>query len=420
MALSSVGMRMTPQRTTIVMKKNPVDLAEDNGDRSRRNHEFKTRSAAGEIAAGQVGMLQADDASYAAAEEEFGADVMCNEYGRPIVDREMAYLPDPRYSNGGHTVFALLWYGGFLLAIAYIAWVFVTYEPEQNSAVYMTSSLDPRVDVQLRFSCSGGGTTMVKIMQTYTPTMGGACYNASFPPPPDGLTLLAPSPLGAANAATITVPICDTPHGEYNPNDGSPELNGVFVKFMNITENDLCQIDVYPQLRGNQNSKRPIKRLSVENNVLKTFYMSYWRKREKHTSWFGTSPPTYTLLDERLVGRYYELDAARQYTGTAAAESSSVIAIRYHDTANDVTVYDMRSWVKAGGIFGTLWYMISAYACFWAAPLLICTFPRDLVAEAKAGKLDGYTDNALKDAWRPTVWLWIGGELIKRISYASK
>jgi hypothetical protein len=420
MALSSVGMRMTPQRTTIVMKKNPLKLAEEGCESPRPSGEFKTRSAAGDIAAGQVGMLQADDKKYAAAVEEFGEDVLCNEYGRPIVDREMAYLPDPRYSNSGHTVFALLWYGGFLLAIAYIAWVFVTYEPEQNSAVYMTGALAPRVNLDLRFSCSGGGTTPLMVFQVYPE--GSACYNASAPAPPAAPIVVAPSPLGAADAGRMTVSLCDTPHTEYNPNDGAPTLNGVFVKFINITEDNLCQIDVYPQIGSAAAATRPIKRLSVENNIMKTFYMSYWRKREKHVSWFGTSPPTYTMLDEKLVGRYYELDAARQYsTGpTAAPDTSSVIALRYHDTANDVTVFDMRSWVKAGGIFGTLWYMISAYACFWAAPLLICTFPRDLIAEAKAGKLDGYTDNALKDAWRPTVWLWIGGELIKRISYAGK
>merc|ERR1712146_470134 len=181
-----------------------------------------------------------------------------------------------------------------------------------------------------------------------------------------------------------------------------PQVQGIMVKVDSIPANGLCSIDVYSDRSGVPG--RPLKRLSVENNTFKTFFVSYWRKREKETPWFVSRPPTFKLLQEKVVGRYYELDAVRQYSGG----TGSIVHIRFHETANDVVTYDMRSWVKAGGIFGTLWYMISAYACFWAAPLLICCFPRDLIAEARAGKLDGYTSNALADAWRPTVWLWIG------------
>lgn len=410
-ALSNIGMRVTPTRATIVMKKNLNKLAEE-GEAPSSNHDYKTRAKAGEIDAGQIGIMADKDDKYSTMVDEYGEDVMVNEYGRPILDRELAYLPDPRYGNGGHSMFALLWYGGFLLAIAYIAWVFIVYEPEQTHSVMMTRGLNPKVNIGLEISCTGQTSSMVRV--DYDP--GNPCFNHTANVSQVIHSFTAPYPIDTPNKYAIDVPLCVSPEFTYNSNDGFPDIHGIAVKFHNITKDSLCVIDVFSRLAGAPAT--PIKRLSVEGNVVKTFFISYWRKREKETPWFLSRPPTYKTLLEKLIARFYELDAARTYVSPDST-SSSVVGIRFADIANDVVVYDMRSWVKAGGIFGTLWYMISAYACFWAAPILICCFPRDLIAEVKAGKLDGYTSNALADAWRPTVWLWIGGELIKRISHAA-
>lgn len=416
-ALASVGMRMTPTRTTIVMKKTLQQIRDEASDsgapeptfNAASGNSYMTRTKAGDIEAQRIGMLSGSEDSYKLAEDEFGMDVLVDEYGRPVVDRDLAYLPDPRYNNTGHSVFAILWYGGFLAAIAFITWTFVTYEPEQNRTVLMTSSMADSLRVPLRLAVSCTTNTSVTVRELYT---GGSpstpCSAAAA-----RLQNVEPAvPLNASTKPEIAVSLCYTAEQPYNSNDWFPALPGVAVRFGNISTDDLCSVDVYSALPGA--SLRPLKRLSVEGNVVKTLFVSFSRKREKETPWFLDRPPTYALLEESLVARYYELDGLRVTSG-----SSSVVTVRFQDTANDVVVYDMRSWVKAGGIFGTLWYMISAYACFWAAPLLILFCPRDLIAEAKAGKLDGYTSNALSNAWRPTVWLWIGGELIKRISHAT-
>jgi hypothetical protein len=75
--------------------------------------------------------------------------------------------------------------------------------------------------------------------------------------------------------------------------------------------------------------------------------------------------------------------------------------------------------LKAFGIFGSVWYMLSAYPNFWITPCIINGFARDFIADAKAGRVDGYTRNLISDMWKPSVYLWFAEELLKRATRAT-
>ena len=388
--MSEWGFRLSPTRTTIVMKKNP--LADD------PNSGYKTRGQVGDIAAKQLGMRQDGDE----------ADLLLNEFGQPIVDRELAYLPDPRYSNGAHWIFGLLWYGGCLASVLYIVWTFLVYDPEQTVTVPQLADLNPAVPLSLMISCSW--PTEVQVRVNYS-AASSPCFNATQPPVRT-FVATTPTPVAAVpplpgTTYQVNTSLCYTDQTVFGTSDrwSMLPIGGISIHFAEISKQDVCTIDVYSRLEGASEVK-PVKRLNVEGRVFKTLFLGYWQKKLKHE---GSR-----LAAQRVYPVFYELDGIRVYDGG----TSSVVQLRFADTATDILEFDMRSWVKAGGMFGTLWYMVSAYFCFWAAPLLLTCMPRDIFADAKAGRLDGYTRNGLKDAWRPTVWLWIGGELIKRVTHA--
>lgn len=397
MGIFEWGFRLTPRRTTIVMKNNP--LAAD------PSANYKTRSQAGDIAAKQLGMRQDGD----------DADVLMNEFGQPIVDRELAYLPDPRFSNGAHWIFGLLWYGGCVASILYIVWTFLVYEPEQTVTVPTMATLDPAIPLSLMISCSW--PTEVQVRVNYS-LASSPCYNASAANvstivgvAPVPIALVPPAPGTTMN---VNASLCYTPQSIFGTSAAWDEVpvGGISLHFAEISKIDVCTVDVYSRLPKDTDmssantTAKPIKRLNVEGRVFKTLFLGYTEKRLKHED--------KALAAQRVYPMFYELDGVRVHNGG----TSSVVQLRLADTANAILEYDMRSWVKAGGIFGTLWYMVSAYFCFWAAPLLLAFMPRDIFADSKAGKLDGYTKDGLGHCWRPTVWLWIGGALVKRITHA--
>ena len=427
MMQGNVAMRASPIKTSIILKESTL-LA----------HGLLTKEKAGDIASHGTGMSTDE------------GDVLVDQYGRPLVDRHVAYLPDPRYNERAHAVFATLWYGGALSAVLYIIWVFLTYQPEQYTNLPFTTSLDPKVRFRIRASCTGPTTMTVRVNYSLP---SSRCYNESatvlqttvnlprtrdmvhmhalaesrtrravfqpleetnfsitnFPPPIRWRTADVPV---MPRTTEVEFNLCVAPQDEYNSNDYWPNLGGVAIMFTNISSIELCTIDVFPQIAS---SDVPVKRLNVEGGVVKTFFLQYIEERVRvKNEMQGLSADEF--LKESVTPNFYELDGMRH---PSFGGDSSIIKFQYTDISLSIVHFDMRTWIKAGGMFGSLWYLISNYFCFYAAPLLLYYLPRDFEADMKNGKLDGYTLNMLAHCWRPTVWLWIVGDLTTRITAAT-
>ena len=460
MVLAELGMRFSPTKTNILLRKNALgdDILRKKDAGELATHQIGINTAKGPAALPGDHGIHGQGGDYTGDEEEDivrdGDEILVDDYGRPLIDRHIAFLPDPRYQEWGHLAFCLLWYGGCIASILYIYFVFAAYTPEVTQTLPFTSEENPRVILRLEISCS---SPTVTITRTNYSDPSSPCFNdssihvpgpldvnetghvhntgtlngnrrgfatqahhlpAAFnpqPPPVQWLKADGPAPLVTGNnyttAETIEIPICYVPDTNYDSNWYWPEFPGVAVMFGNISQDELCSIDVFTKgLTGvaGMDSEKPIKRLSVEGQVLKTLFVRYDKVRTQ----VGEEDPV--LAREGVSPVFYELDGQRTFAGG----DTSIVRFRFTDVSNSLLEFDMRTRVKAGGIFGSLWYMVSNYFCFYAAPLLMCLWPRNFIADAKAGKLDGYTKNALENCWRPTVWLWIGGELVKRVGFA--
>jgi hypothetical protein len=316
------------------------------------------------------------------------------ETGLEIIERKSVSIPDPRISNGGHCFLALWHYTAFCLAIAWVVWNLVSYVPQETNSTPLIGSRNPKVPLRFELSCPG--TTTATFFSNYTVT--SPCFNAST-----AMTTVQVN--SSITTTTLAANLCVAPESSYSSSDSFPPIAGLWFH-LNIPSlvDSACVVDIYSLLAG-ASTTTPLKRIGVEPGWVKTLWLSYSATVSKNDN--------NAMVSQSITPVYYELDGTRENQ----SDTSAVVVLKFASTANIVTRFDMRDFAAGWGFFGTIW-RLSGMIMFWLEPLLFALFSRNFMEDAKAGKLDGFTEDLLANAGRPGAYVGFTAGVIGRIKQA--
>jgi hypothetical protein len=223
MTITDAAMRFSPSRTHVIFRGKP-ELGAAAGDAEGAADALAKPLSPAMGAAGDA----TDDGPDGAGEPGVArnaageAVVRTNDFGQTILERDVAFLPDPRYSGGGHIVQTAVWYGGFLLSLLYVVCVFVWYTPEQSFAVVETAALDPRVPLRLVVACSNAMAVTVRLNYSDAaspchPKASAGAYGGTA-----GVKDWKRQVAAGAAATFDDVPLCYAPSTVYHSNEQRP------------------------------------------------------------------------------------------------------------------------------------------------------------------------------------------------------
>ena len=427
--LHEAAVRFSPQRTTVFFPKpfvaaEPSDAASlqrviiDAGSSKQQNDEIGEDVCEELLNVHDHHRMPLDSHSrqlplLPLADEDEKKDVppkpTCTEDGLPILAMHSCTIPDPSITATGHAVASLYFYGCFLLAVTYAIWRFASFDEIVSVSMPLTSTLGLSFPMTLNISC-GIATNVTLLLNYSTPCVQGLNYSSG--------TLMKTVPLGAAPVGGVgsvvfdAVPLCYSFQDSFVFTDRWPSLAGVAVAFDSVPWGSSCIVEVFAgiALPGQQQEKVLIHALGVEGGMVKSFYMSYTAV---------TIVQDKNRLDSAsLEPVYYELDGVRSTNnidwGLPGADSSSVVAFRLSEVSRHISRNDYRTVFKFLGFFGQVWGLVGK-AMLVLGPMLVVLCPRDFVADAKAGRIEGYTKFLLDDAWKPGILASFGLDLFTRI-----
>jgi hypothetical protein len=341
-------------------------------------------------------------------------------------------------STSGHAIASFYFYASFLLAVGYAVWNFVVFEEIVSVSMPLTASLGLNIPALLEVQC--GAATNVTLLVNYSGSSSSAsCFlwpnatsffkdvNTVSTNYANSSVWFASAALSAGSVARFPAPWCYAFQQDVVMfNARWPTLAGIALAFDRIPWGSSCQITIRAAVSPPSGSPssvsftttdsfQAVQTLSLEGGVVKTFFAAYTAVKIVQDKM--------RLSSATLDAYYFELDGVRSINnvewGKPGADSSSVVSLRLTEVSRSIAKEDSRTVFTFLGFFGQVWGLVGK-AMLVLGPLLVILCPRDFLADAKAGHVDGHTKFLLDDAWKPGTIAGFGLTLFQRVQALKK